>query len=135
MRRARSPRVWVVSSDHGPRRARLRWRLQRPRRFAGDSYRALVAARVRRRFRTPAWQVAPELVVGTGQSPEQRWAAILDSLPTGVTEAVTHPGHVEGGLDGVSEHFVAARAEDLAALTRLGAAGVRLTRFRDLEGS
>jgi len=110
----------------------MRWRLTRPRRFAGDGYRALVAARMRRRFRTPSWQVAPELVVGAAQSPERRWDAILAWLPSGVTEAVTHPGHLDGDLAGVSEQFVEAREDDLAALTRLGAAGVRLTRFRDL---
>jgi len=135
MRRARSPRVWVVSSDRGSRWARARWRLERPRRFAGDGYRALVAARMRRRFRTPSWQVAPELVVGAAQDPESRWDAILGSLPAGVTEAVTHPGHVNGGIAGVSEQFIEAREEDLAALTRLGASGVRLTRFRDLDAA
>ena len=37
------------------------------------------------------------------QDPESRWETILGSLPAGVTEAVTHPGHVDGGLAGVSE--------------------------------
>lgn len=133
MRRARTPRVRVVSTDHGHHWAQARWRLTRPRRFAGDGYRALLAARMRRRFATPSWQVAPELVLGEAHTPEERWEAILGSLGPGVTEAVTHPGYVDDGLAGVSEEFVQARANDLGALTQLGAAGVPLSRFRDLN--
>ena len=133
MRRARTPRVWVVSADAGGGRAQARWRVARPRRFAGDAYRSVLAARMRRRFATPAWQVAPELVLGDAPTPEARWDAILAALAPGVTEAVTHPGHVDDGLAGVSEQFVAARANDLAALTRLGASGLRLARFEDLD--
>jgi chitin disaccharide deacetylase len=134
MRRARTPRVWVVSAEAGGGRAQARWRLARPRRFAGDAYRALLAARMRRRFATPAWQVAPELVLGAELTPEARWDAILGGLGPGVTEAVTHPGYADDDLAGVAEQFVAARANDLAALTRLGAGGLRLARFRELDG-
>lgn len=133
LRRARCPRVWIASSGGDTRFTRMRWRIARPRRFAGDAYLALVAARIRRSFRTPAWQVAPELVVGAAQDPESRWRAMLDSLPDGMIEAVTHPGHLDGHLEGISERFVEARSNDLAALTRLGTTGIRLGRFRDLD--
>lgn len=138
VRRVRTPRIWVGGVGGRPRLRRWRWRLASPRRLLTDANRVAGAAVLARRFALPDWRVSANLVLGDGTYAE-RWRVAVTALPAGVTEAVTHPAHPDDELRRLTPAFSDVRGTDLQVLldpdlkARLTAAGIRLTRFRELD--
>jgi predicted glycoside hydrolase/deacetylase ChbG (UPF0249 family) len=73
----------------------------------------------------------------TGSLGPERLLATLERLPTGLTEFMCHPGHLNEELRAASTRLKESRAIELAALTSPQARqvieqrGILLTRYRD----
>jgi predicted glycoside hydrolase/deacetylase ChbG (UPF0249 family) len=71
----------------------------------------------------------------TGRFSAADVAALIEALPAGLTEFMTHPGHHGAELEAARTRLKASRARELAALTSadvrraVGKAGVVLTRY------
>lgn len=74
----------------------------------------------------------------TGRLQTQNLAALLDSLPNGATELMTHPGHCTAELEAAPTRLKKSRAIELEALTAPATRAaieknqIVLTRYRDL---
>ncbi len=138
LRRARTPRVWVVEPGRSPRAARMRWRARRGRRVLTEANRFVGRRTLERRFALPDWRVAPNLVE-SGADYLTRWQQALLNAPPGTCEVVSHPGHVDDELRRLTPGLTDDRLIDLRALTdatlppRLEAAGIALIGFRHLR--
>jgi len=75
-----------------------------------------------------------------GELPADEWEGFLESIPSGITELMVHPGHFRAEIAGPFAGFSTAdRKKELSALTdgRFLAAllkeGIQLTRFPDIQ--
>jgi len=139
IRCTRSPRVWVVDDPWPPSLARWKYRLRGVEGLIADTASRMAGLVLRRHFAMPDWRTSAKLAQRGGRRGyAHAWACTFDALPSGVSEIVSHPAHVDAELTQLDPSLGDERSVDLAVLAdtsraeHLEAAGLRLIRFDDL---
>jgi predicted glycoside hydrolase/deacetylase ChbG (UPF0249 family) len=139
IRCTRSPHVWVIDDRWPPSLARWKYRLRGVEGLVADTAGRLAGVVLRRHFAMPDWRTSAKLAQrGRRTEYAHAWARTFEALPSGVSEIVSHPAHVDAELTQLDPSLGDERAVDLAVLADpasaadLEAAGVRFIRFADL---